>query len=187
MQIITVAEGKNYQTLAHNLGLSMRKHGLDLDVITNSYMPYLNGRIINSTLPIKHPKTIFGQHILYRDGPVILIDADCIMEDSFEGFPEIPENSVAGRFTGVDPVLNLQFLASTLLIFGSVDLAILTSKLWTEITKSEKCDDETALFKAIFSIPKINLGGSYDYPLPGLRHLGVTTADFNHKNLTLSI
>jgi len=186
IQAITVATGDTYRGLALSLGLSMRHHGWpDLTIASDSEIKGWDGRQIVSPEISKHslPKTAFSEFLLDEPGMVMLLDADCEAVGTFMGLDPIPEESIAGRVTGVCDApggIRLIFHVATLLLFGSVRLSKTIGSTWCRFAIG-KHEDETPLLKATITCHKIDLGGSYDFPLPNLRHKGVVSGERHHN------
>ena len=166
--------------MARTLRDSMATHGWPpLALISDSPDAEWNGERITvdrGGLPASWIKAFFWT---LADGPCWLIDCDCVATGPFVA-PEMSSDCIYGRYLH-PPIQGAgtgsAFLASTLLGFGSAQVAVSVGQKWVELLAKETPgqSDEHALFRASVNTPKINLGGSYLNPLPNLTHHGVSS------------
>lgn len=107
-------------------------------------------------------------------GPVAWIDVDCIAIGPYID-PHVAPNQVLGlsasRYYDSDNKIRY-ILRSTVLVFGTADLARKISARWRSILQPDRTD-EPALWQSIsWEVDCAPLPGTHEHPLPNLWHDG---------------
>lgn len=180
MIFVTTATGPKYVAMAERLKESFQEYSWPRLIVAHGEdYPELDTLWKGRGLKSQFAKLIPDDY----QGPVAFVDCDCLAAGPYTGDPVVGPGQVACLISRTKWAPNtgrqLHRVWSPFLAFPNVDTAKMVSAGWYNELVAERpvMSDEPALNRVLRDslVDVVPTGGSFNEPLPNLKHLAVTS------------